>query len=347
MFKLLLPLLAIVPALFLPEANAHTLLDYDNKKAVIFAYSRIGDSTGVEDSLPLETFQSHILEIVRGDYHALPLLRILEAFENAQDLPENTIALTFDAAGQDFYETAWPLLKEHNLPFTIFIAPSATTLDRDALKEIAADPLVTIGLHPDHYTNMALWDTETTRRHINNAKVAIRDHLGLNPVFFAYPYGMVNPAVRQVIEQSGFRAALGQQSGAAHPGSDLLLLPRFTMSSSFGSLNRFIMTAKSLPLPVSDTSPASWVIGSQTETLALGFTLDDGLKNKAENLSCFSNTLEKPGLQDIGNGRIEIRLPVLNAPTRLRVNCTLPASKDPETRTQRWRWLGFMFHVEH
>src|ERR671914_537157 len=47
--------------------------------------------------------------------------RILPAREGRADLPPRAVLLTFDDAYDDFAEVAWPLLRHHGLPATLFV----------------------------------------------------------------------------------------------------------------------------------------------------------------------------------------------------------------------------------
>jgi peptidoglycan/xylan/chitin deacetylase (PgdA/CDA1 family) len=105
---------------------------------------------------------------------------------------------------------------------------------------------------------------------------------------FAYPFGEYSLAYKQIVERQGFMAAFGQQSGVAYAGADMFALPRFSMTTPYGDIERFRMTAMALPLPAFDVSPPDPYIKNNNPEI--GFTIDEGLKNQVKAMSCFSRT---------------------------------------------------------
>jgi peptidoglycan/xylan/chitin deacetylase (PgdA/CDA1 family) len=56
----------------------------------------------------------------RGKYSVLPLAEVLERLYR-KDLPPRSVALTFDDGTYDFYSRAWPALKQHGFPVTVYL----------------------------------------------------------------------------------------------------------------------------------------------------------------------------------------------------------------------------------
>jgi len=327
-------------------AMAQTLAQ-DQSAAVILAYHRIGDDEFPEASLRTEQFDSHIRELVSGEYNVMALPAIIAALKKGEKLPPRTVAITFDGGHKSILDNAVPLLKKNNLPFTLFVSTDYTGRQNSEymswadIKSLKSDGLATIGLHPAGYVRLHNEPDAEIARQINNARAVFRENLGEEPALFAYPFGEYSKAYRDILETQGFTAAFGQHSGVAYAGSDLLTLPRFTMTESHGDLERFRLTADALPLPVTDVEPRDPVLTAAQPSI--GFTVDTALESQIDNLTCFVAGQGKPEMEIIAGHRIELRLEKEFESERARINCTLPLPTTGENYEEpRWRWFGML-----
>jgi peptidoglycan/xylan/chitin deacetylase (PgdA/CDA1 family) len=104
----------------------------------------------------------------------------------------------------------------------------------DQVRELAADPLVTIGAHTKgHFVLSRLTESEV-REEIGGSKRILEEKLGRPVVHLAYPYGFRYEAGERefcIAAECGFRTAMTTRTGnvfpahAAHP----LTLPRYEM----------------------------------------------------------------------------------------------------------------------
>ena len=65
-------------------------------------------------------FETRLEILKRGGYRVLPLAEALQRMY-AGELPERSVAITFDDGGYDFYKQAHPLLKAYGFPVTVYI----------------------------------------------------------------------------------------------------------------------------------------------------------------------------------------------------------------------------------
>jgi peptidoglycan/xylan/chitin deacetylase (PgdA/CDA1 family) len=67
-----------------------------------------------------DVFARH-LELLARNYRVVSLQAVLDAAGGRMRLPARAVLLTFDDAYRDFLDHAWPLLRRHRLPATLFV----------------------------------------------------------------------------------------------------------------------------------------------------------------------------------------------------------------------------------
>jgi peptidoglycan/xylan/chitin deacetylase (PgdA/CDA1 family) len=311
--------------------------------AVIIMYHRFGEADLPSTSVQIAQFEAHIRELTGGGYTVLPVPEILAALQENRALPDRSIGITIDDAFASVYAEAWPRLKAAGLPFTLFV--STNPLDQgyagymtwDQLREMIAGGSVTVGHHSAAHAHMAKRSAEANRADIAGASARFREQLGEVPAIFAYPYGEYSAELRAIVAEAGFAAAFGQHSGAIGRTSDRLALPRYPFSETYADMDRFRLVANSLPLPVTQVTPADPLVRADSNPPLFGFSVLEGIRGLSA-LNCFASRNEAT-LERLGESRIEVRLADPLRAGRSRVNCTMPGPNG------RWRWFGRQFYA--
>jgi peptidoglycan/xylan/chitin deacetylase (PgdA/CDA1 family) len=106
------------------------------------------------------------------------------------------------------------------------------------LRELAADPLVTIGAHTMSHCNLAHASAENAEREMVLSRQAIESRLGLPAHHLAYPYGDRHAAAARdfaLAKQAGFRTAVTTRPGMIFPENveHLTALPRLSLNGNY------------------------------------------------------------------------------------------------------------------
>jgi len=316
--------------------------------AVVVMYQRFGESRYPTTSTSTTTLANHIQELQNSRYNVLPLSDIVDALAQNQPLPDRAIAITIDDAYVSFYQNAWPEFKKAGLAVTLFVTTSAVDQNRPGymtwsqIRELASDPLVTIGNHASELRHIAHLPAEEQKQAIEKSNQTFKRALGKQPNLFAYPYGEISNSLQNTLKENGFKAAFGQHSGAIARNGDLMSLPRYPFNDRFGTIERFKLAINSLPLPVSAILPEDLTLSDSTNPPLFGFTIESEIKPREDGsyrgLNCYSSQGELT-LQELGGGRVEVRFTEPFKKGRARINCTMLG---PEGR---WRWFGQQYYI--
>jgi peptidoglycan/xylan/chitin deacetylase (PgdA/CDA1 family) len=191
------------------------------------------DDSGSVISYPPAAFVRLIEQIAARGSSFVPLAEI-------QRRPRS-VAITFDDAFRNIYDTALPLLERRGIPATIFVVsdycgrtnawpgqprriPVLPLMSWTEIRE-AASRGATIGSHSVSHPYLSTIGSSSLEHELSTSRRAIEDHLGTSVTEFAYPYGAV-PADRQALENAGYSCAITTRLRYVHPDDPPLLLPR-------------------------------------------------------------------------------------------------------------------------
>ena len=132
-------------------------------------------------------------------------------------LPERPIVLSFDDSYAAHYTYVYPLLKRYNFPAVFSVITGKldgeiagrSTITWDQLKQMAADPLITISAHTvTHPPDLRALSDEALRYEITTSKIRLEEELGIPIRYFTYPEGYYNDRVANVLDEAGLIAGL-------------------------------------------------------------------------------------------------------------------------------------------
>ncbi len=162
----------------------------------------------------------------------VPLGAILDSGDN------DAVAITFDDGFLNFEQIALPLLREYQLPATLFIVshhvggtnawpgtgqrsgiPCLPLLGWESLARAASDG-IEIGSHTQSHPLLGLLDPAALAREVQGSRADIARELGVTPHSFCYPYGDTSSDVRKAVADAGYSIAVTTELAAAQPGTD-------------------------------------------------------------------------------------------------------------------------------
>lgn len=155
------------------------------------------------------------------------------------------VCLTFDDGYLDTFTLAYPLLKERQIPFCVYLTrdfyqgkakphwnPDAEMMGEEQVKELASDPLCTIGAHTCTHLHLGDLRPDSQQYEIASGKDDLEQFLGRSVRHFAYPYGDYNKETLKIVRELGFETAVTTSGRQVRDDSRLLELDRVTFSES-------------------------------------------------------------------------------------------------------------------
>jgi peptidoglycan/xylan/chitin deacetylase (PgdA/CDA1 family) len=202
----------------------------------ILTYHSVDDSGSVI-SIDERSFRRHVRWLAAGHVRVVPLEQLSQISDD-----DDAVAITFDDGLESFGRIAAPLLLEHGLPVTLFVVtdavgssnvwrgrrdpgiPIQALLDWHALAALSTAG-VTLGAHSCTHPRLSTLEGDALEREIVHSKTRLARELDVEATTFAYPYGFVSPAARDVVARE-FRCGCTTRLAALSASDDAALLPR-------------------------------------------------------------------------------------------------------------------------
>lgn len=165
------------------------------------------------------------------------------------EFPEKCVWISFDDIDRSVYENAFPILKEANVPFTLFIiaghvgSKDFSNLEMaswDELREMKNSGLADFG---SHTYDMHRFEGETPvflkpdqsaefERDLEKSVEKIESELDIAVKSFAYPYGDNNKQVIRILKEQGFEAGYILAPQVIRPADDNFYINRIIVNQT-------------------------------------------------------------------------------------------------------------------
>ncbi len=306
-------------------------------------YHRFNEGKYPSTNIQLDIFKKQ-LEIIENEgikfIHPSNFEESLKKMKN-----ERKILLTIDDGLLSFYENAWPILKERNIPFILFVSTrevgAFNYMNWEQIKELNNSDNVEIGNHSHSHEYLVEKTSAEIRDDIIKSINIFEEKLGRNSKFFSYPFGEYSLELKKIIKDLKFKYAFGQHSGVIDETKDLWELPRFPINEKYGEINRFKTLMKTLPFKYKKIVPEDRYLIQSKNPPNIQIEFYENIKN-LNRISCFSNEGNKWRNSKISFSQssiLNIDIVEKFVGERGRINCSL------REESGFWRWLGIQYVV--
>ena len=185
-----------------------------------------------------EYLMNHLMD---NGWHAMSYDELKQMVETRQ-WKQKHFYLTFDDTYDTVYTEAYAILKRLNIPFTMFVTKGLVGrtdfITMEHLKELAKDPLCTIGCHGLDHKVFRDFTAEEMTRQCREEKEWLEQTLDIKVDSFAFPYGRiveVSNSNRRQIAKMDFSLAFSAIEGTLRSEwwTGKHYLPRINVSETF------------------------------------------------------------------------------------------------------------------
>ena len=180
-------------------------------------------------------FKRSINYFKNNGYTFISLDKALEIIHN--ELEQKFVVITFDDIPDCVYTNAYPILKQLNIPFTVYVTynfiDKESFITKEHLLKLKSDPLCTIGAHTMNHP--MLRHCKNSFYEIQQCKIALEGLTGCNVEHFAYPYGqlaVVSKSNINMVKTVGYKTGVSAIGAplTSESTKNLFFLPRIIIN---------------------------------------------------------------------------------------------------------------------
>jgi len=250
----------------------------------IMTYHNFTTEEGSSYKINIVEFKKQMDYLAAHNYSVISLSELLASVRSGQ-LPPKPIVITIDDGYKSTFTLAYPVLKKYNFPATLFlytnfIEKNNGSLTWEEIREMTKNN-IEIGSHTLSHCNLLKYKKNENyvtylariRREIFLSKEILESRIGSKVKFFAYPYGVYSPIIKNLVIQAGYEGILN-----ANSMNNTLAVEPFSLNRQiiFGqnSFNSFVQILNQHPLNTSQIFPYDGIIESN-QFVKIGAILED------------------------------------------------------------------------
>ncbi len=229
-------------------------------------------------------FEKQMGYLAAHNYSVISLSELLAGLRAGQ-LPPKPIVITIDDGYKSTYTLAYPVLRKFNFPATLFIYTNFIeknngSLTWEEIREMTSHN-IEIGSHTLSHCNLLKYKKNENyetylariRREVFLSKEILESKIGSKVKFFAYPYGVYSPIIKNLVIQAGYEGILNANSMNNTLNTHLFSLNRQIIFGQ-SSFNSFIRILNQRPFNTSQIFPYDGII-ENNQFVKIGAILED------------------------------------------------------------------------
>jgi peptidoglycan/xylan/chitin deacetylase (PgdA/CDA1 family) len=215
---------------------------------VILGYHLVDGGTALSIDLSGEAFRAQ-MQSLRSLAQPVSLETAI-AGQRETSSTRTRVVVTFDDAYRNFYTHAWPILKELEIPATLFVPVGFIEGDGEPpidgheltgpmsweeLTEVSQSGLVSIGSHSWSHPDLRRLGTDEIDRELGASRETLQDRLGVEVESFCYPRGLWSVGTDRLVGKQYRLAVVGGGRRLKAQTTVLTRLPRTPVRRGMGA----------------------------------------------------------------------------------------------------------------
>jgi peptidoglycan/xylan/chitin deacetylase (PgdA/CDA1 family) len=212
----------------------------------ILAYHRFGSAIPDAMTLRTATFRRQLAYLKTKARPVIPLRTLISYVRgDGPALPAGAVVLTVDDGHKSVFSEMLPVVREYQVPVTLFVYPSAISNASYAMTWTQLDALRRTGLfdiqshtywHPNFNVEKRRLSQDAysafVAMQLAKPRVVFHEKLGVNTDSIAWPFGIYDDELIEMAAAAGYTAGFTLDRRIVTPRDRPMALPRFLVTDS-------------------------------------------------------------------------------------------------------------------
>ena len=226
-------------------------VEQDNRTVLVLNYHKIANEHK-SLSVTLDDFEQHMKWLQEYGFTCITPGQLYDFVANGADLPEKPVLITFDDGYKDNYTNAFPIMKKYGMKGTIFVVTGFLGVYDNYLTWDQAKELLEEGFNIESHTyshkSMTEASDEDITKELVKSRQTIKEKLGIDSDFMAYPTGTYNLHIAELVKESGYKGAFTIKYDNVSRDSNVYALERVPVFHTSETNKDFLERLQYIPL---------------------------------------------------------------------------------------------------
>ena len=226
-------------------------VEQDNRTVLVLNYHKIANEHK-SLSVTLDDFEQHMKWLQEYGFTCITPGQLYDFVANGADLPEKPVLITFDDGYKDNYTNAFPIMKKYGMKGTIFVVTGFLGVYDNYLTWDQAKELLDAGFNIESHTyshkSMTEASDEDISKELVKSKQTIKEKLGIDSDFMAYPTGTYNLHIAELVKEAGYKGAFTIKYDNVSRDSNVYALERVPVFHTSETNKDFLERLQYIPL---------------------------------------------------------------------------------------------------
>lgn len=226
-------------------------VEQDNRAVLVLNYHKIANEHK-SLSVTLDDFEQHMKWLQEYGFTCITPGQLYDFVANGAELPEKSVLITFDDGYKDNYTNAFPIMKKYGMKGTIFVVTGFLGVYDNYLTWDQAKELLDAGFNIESHTyshkSMTEASDEDITKELVKSRQTIKEKLGIDSDFMAYPTGTYNLHIAELVKEAGYKGAFTIKYDNVSRDSNVYALERVPVFHTSETNKDFLERLQYIPL---------------------------------------------------------------------------------------------------